>query len=51
LKLGLLPDRDALYTRLDERCAAMFANGLVEEVRHILDWATRGIEAVRIARI
>jgi tRNA dimethylallyltransferase len=37
LKLGLLPDRDALYQRLDERCAAMFANGLVEEVRHILE--------------
>jgi len=36
LKLGLLPDRDALYQRLDQRCAAMFANGLVEEVRHIL---------------
>jgi tRNA dimethylallyltransferase len=37
LKLGLLPDREALYERLDERCAAMFAGGLVEEVRHILD--------------
>jgi tRNA dimethylallyltransferase len=37
LKLGLLPDRDALYQRLDERCAAMFSNGLVEEVQHILD--------------
>jgi tRNA dimethylallyltransferase len=37
LKLGLLPDRDALYERLDQRCAAMFANGLVEEVRHILE--------------
>jgi tRNA dimethylallyltransferase len=37
LKLGLLPDREALYERLDRRCAAMFANGLVEEVRHILD--------------
>jgi tRNA dimethylallyltransferase len=36
LKLGLLPDRETLYQRLDERCAAMFANGLVEEVRHIL---------------
>jgi tRNA dimethylallyltransferase len=36
LKLGLLPDRDALNQRLDERCAAMFSNGLVEEVRHIL---------------
>jgi tRNA dimethylallyltransferase len=37
LKLGLLPDRDALYQRLDARCAAMFAAGLVEEARHILD--------------
>ena len=36
LKLGLLPDRDALYQRLDQRCATMFAGGLVEEVRHIL---------------
>jgi tRNA dimethylallyltransferase len=36
LKLGLLPDRDALYQRLDQRCAAMFEQGLVEEVRHIL---------------
>jgi tRNA dimethylallyltransferase len=36
LKLGLLPDRDALYQRLDQRCAAMFDQGLVEEVRHIL---------------
>ncbi len=37
LKLGLLPDRDALYERLDRRAAAMFENGLVQEVRHILD--------------
>ncbi|MBZ5620314.1 MAG: tRNA (adenosine(37)-N6)-dimethylallyltransferase MiaA [Acidobacteriia bacterium] len=36
LKLGLLPDRDALYQRLDLRCAGMFEAGLVEEVRHIL---------------
>ncbi len=36
LKLGLLPDRDILYPRLDERCAWMFENGLVDEVRHIL---------------
>lgn len=36
LKLGLLPDRDELYERLDRRCAAMFENGLVEEVRRIL---------------
>jgi tRNA dimethylallyltransferase len=36
LKLGLLPDRDALYSRLDLRCARMFEAGLVDEVRHIL---------------
>jgi len=36
LKLGLLPERDALYQRLDSRCASMFDAGLVEEVRHIL---------------
>ena len=36
LKLGLLPDRDALYQRLDLRCARMFDAGLVEEVGHIL---------------
>lgn len=36
LKLGLLPDRDALYERLDRRCAQMFEAGLVDEVRHIL---------------
>jgi tRNA dimethylallyltransferase len=36
LKLGLLPDREALNPRLDERCAWMFDHGLVEEVRCIL---------------
>lgn len=36
LKLGLLPDRDALYPRLDARCAQMFDEGLIQEVRHIL---------------
>ena len=36
LKLGLLPDREVLYPRLDARCAWMFENGLVEEVRAIL---------------
>jgi len=37
LKLGLAPDRDDLYQRLDERCRRMFESGLVEEVRSILD--------------
>src|ERR1051326_9432021 len=36
LKLGLLPDREALYRRLDARCASMFEGGLVEEGRGIL---------------
>jgi len=36
LKLGLLPDRDVLYPRLDLRSAAMFDAGLVDEARQIL---------------
>jgi tRNA dimethylallyltransferase len=36
LKLGLLPDRDELYRRLDQRCAGIFESGLVDEVRNIL---------------
>ena len=34
--IGLSPPRDLLYTRLNSRCEAMFAGGLVEEVRSIL---------------
>lgn len=37
LKLGLLPERAKLYERLDARCARMFENGLVPEVRSILE--------------
>jgi tRNA dimethylallyltransferase len=36
LKLGLIPERDELYRRLDQRCASMFEGGLMEEVQHIL---------------
>ena len=36
LKIGLWPDRDALYQNLDARCAAMFQNGLIDEVKGIL---------------
>ena len=36
LKIGLSPDRDALYKSLDIRCAAMFESGLIEEVKGIL---------------
>ncbi|MGA7235172.1 MAG: tRNA (adenosine(37)-N6)-dimethylallyltransferase MiaA [Bryobacteraceae bacterium] len=36
LKIGLMPDRDALYQSLDARCAAMFEGGLLDEVKGIL---------------
>jgi tRNA dimethylallyltransferase len=36
LKLGLLPDRDALYDRENLRCERMFEQGLAGEVRRIL---------------
>jgi tRNA dimethylallyltransferase len=35
LRLGLDPDRKALYTRLDERARQMFAAGLVEETARL----------------
>lgn len=37
LKLALDPPREALYEALDRRAERMFAAGLVEEVRRILD--------------
>ena len=33
LRLGLDPDRNALYTRINERARRMFDNGLIEETR------------------
>jgi tRNA dimethylallyltransferase len=36
LKIGLLPDRQQLYARINERTSRMFASGLIEEVRAIL---------------
>lgn len=36
LKIGLSPDRDVLYQSLEARCAAMFENGLIDEVKGIL---------------
>lgn len=36
LKLGLLPDRDALYDRVNLRCERMFEVGLADETRRIL---------------
>ena len=37
LRLGLDPERNALYTRLNERAAQMFERGLVEETKALLD--------------
>lgn len=36
LRIGLNPPRQALYDRLNARCAEMFAAGLVEETRGLL---------------
>lgn len=36
LRIGLNPPRAALYDRLNRRCAAMFAGGLIEETRELL---------------
>jgi len=36
LRIGLNPPRAALYERLNQRCAAMFAAGLLQETRALL---------------
>lgn len=36
LRIGLNPPRHALYARLNQRCAGMFAHGLVAETRALL---------------
>jgi tRNA dimethylallyltransferase len=36
LRIGLNPPRAALYERLNQRCAQMFAAGLVDETRSLL---------------
>lgn len=43
-KLGLDPGRDALQKRLQERTRAMFASGLIEEVRGLLARGATGSE-------
>lgn len=37
LRIGLNPPREKLYERLNERCAEMFAAGLVDETRGLLE--------------
>ncbi|WP_074654315.1 tRNA (adenosine(37)-N6)-dimethylallyltransferase MiaA [Terriglobus roseus] len=36
VQLGLMPDRAALYERINARCAAMYADGLVQETRALV---------------
>jgi tRNA dimethylallyltransferase len=35
IKIGLFPDREALYARLEERARRMFEGGLIDEVRGV----------------
>jgi tRNA dimethylallyltransferase len=37
LRIGLDPDRDSLYARINQRAAEMFENGLVEETRALVE--------------
>ena len=37
LRLGLNPDRDALYARINQRAEQMFKSGLVEETKRLLE--------------
>jgi tRNA dimethylallyltransferase len=37
LRLGINPERNALYTRINERCRRMFEEGLVEETRALME--------------
>jgi tRNA dimethylallyltransferase len=37
LRIGLNPPRRQLYDRLNQRCAAMFATGLMEETHGLLE--------------
>lgn len=37
LRLGLNPDREALYARINQRAAKMFDDGLIEETKHLLE--------------
>jgi tRNA dimethylallyltransferase len=47
LRLGLSPERSALYERINRRCAQMFERGLVEETRSLLERYGEEIFAMR----
>lgn len=44
LQLGLNPDREQLSRRLDARVDAMFAGGLIEEVKGLMERGATGVE-------
>ena len=46
LRVGLDPPRALLYERLNQRAAAMFAAGLVEETRALQQWYGVGAQAL-----
>jgi len=37
MRLGLNPERDALYDRINQRCRQMFEQGLIEETKSLLE--------------
>jgi tRNA dimethylallyltransferase len=37
VRIGLNPDRIQLYERINQRCTAMFHDGLLQETRHLLE--------------
>ena len=47
LRIGLGPERGALYDRINRRCARMFEHGLVEETRRLLSLYGPGVFAMR----
>jgi tRNA dimethylallyltransferase len=47
LRLGLNPDRDALYERLNQRAGEMFAAGLIEETRALQKRYGRDVRSLR----
>ena len=49
LRLGLSPDREALYTRINKRAAKMFDQGLIAETEKLL--AKYGEQARRLASL
>lgn len=51
VQLGLMPDRAALYERINTRCAAMFADGLIDETRALITTygSTRALGALGYA--